>query len=357
LTTGSPTPHAFPPVRIVSGPAFELVAELAAFASGPARASLESGKPWIRRVRALAGPELLRQIDRWAIGVYAELASFVLEAGAPYEPGRLVAAIRAMPPDAVHRRLLGAESAPNRSMVSDGAFDRALIGDAAARAELRTALGPNRPARQSIDRLLSTSAEAVREDVAANVEAWAERVFPALAGDALAVVARDVAAKERQLVTRSGRDVLRVAMNGVDVEPLPWVKDYVLVPTLAIRPFVAPVDWGRTAIFLCSVADEAFDDDPAAPPRRLVKLTAALGDELRLRILHVLGDSELSASEIADRLGVERTSLHHHLGILRSAGLLKIHDDGLHGWRFARATDGPGDLGSALADYLGPPAG
>jgi DNA-binding transcriptional ArsR family regulator len=351
------TPPAFPPVRIVSGPAFELVAELAAFASGPARASLESGKPWIREVRALAGPDLLRRIDRWAFGLYAELASIVAEAGAPYEPGQLVATLRAMPPDAVRRRLLGADSAPNRAMVSDGAFDRALAGDADAQAELRTALSPNRSARQSIDRLLNSPPEAVPQDVAGIVEDWAERVFPVFARDALAIVARDAAAKERQLASQPGRDLLRVAMNGVDVEPMPSVEEYVVVPTLAMRPFVAPVDWGSTAIFLCSVADEAFDDGPAAPPRRLVKLAAALGDETRLRILNVLSSSELTASEIADRLGVERTSLHHHLGILRSAGLLKIHDDGLRGWRFARAADGAGDLGAALAEYLRPPLG
>ena len=104
------------------------------------------------------------------------------------------------------------------------------------------------------------------------------------------------------------------------------------------------------------MADEAFEDDPTAPPRRLVKLAAALGDERRLRILHVLTDSELTASEIADRLGVERTSLHHHLGIRRSAGLLAIRDDGIHGWRYARRPDSVGDVGAALAAYLEPPA-
>jgi DNA-binding transcriptional ArsR family regulator len=262
-----------------------------------------------------------------------------------------------MAPDAVRRRLLGADSAPNRAMVSDGAFERALAGEPASQAELRAALGPNRSARQSIDRLLSTPPEAVQEAIAGIVEDWAERVFPALAVDALAIVARDVVAKVRQLAGQPGRDVVRMAMNGVDVEPMPSVTECVVVPTLAMRPFVAPVDWGSTAIFLCSVADEAFDDGPTAPPRRLVKLAAALSDETRLRILNILADSELTASEIADRLGVERTSLHHHLGILRSAGLLKIHDDGLRGWRFARAADGAGDLGAALAEYLRPPLG
>jgi DNA-binding transcriptional ArsR family regulator len=76
---------------------------------------------------------------------------------------------------------------------------------------------------------------------------------------------------------------------------------------------------------------------------------------LRLRILHALADGELTASEIADRLGVERTSLHHHLGILRSAGLVTIRDDGVGGWRFTRRADGVGDVGAALSAYLGSP--
>jgi DNA-binding transcriptional ArsR family regulator len=146
--------------------------------------------------------------------------------------------------------------------------------------------------------------------------------------------------------------VLRAATNGVEFEPPAGVTDSVIVPTVALRPFLAPVEFGTTEIFLCSVGDEAFDDDPAAPPRRLVKLAAALGDELRLRILHALADGELTASEIADRLGVERTSLHHHLGILRSAGLLTIRDEGVRGWRYALRDDGLEGVGPALASYL-----
>jgi DNA-binding transcriptional ArsR family regulator len=241
-------------------------------------------------------------------------------------------------------------------MVSDGAFDRGLAGDAAARAELRVALGPNRPARQGVDRLLATSAEDVQSEIADIVEEWASTVFPAFATNALAVIARDAEAKERLLAAEPARDVLRISTNGVDFDPPAWVTDIVIVPTVALRPFLAPVEFGSTEIFLCSVADAAFDDDPLAPPRRLVKLAAALGDELRLRILHTLADGELTATEIADRVGVERTSLHHHLGILRSAGLVTIRDDGVHGWRFARRAEGVDGIGTELNEYLGPTA-
>ena len=88
--------QSYPPVRVLSGPVFELVAELAAFSSGPARPSLESGKAWIWQVRRLCGSDLIRRIEHWAFPLYTELASIAYEAGPPFEPGRLAEALRTM---------------------------------------------------------------------------------------------------------------------------------------------------------------------------------------------------------------------------------------------------------------------
>jgi DNA-binding transcriptional ArsR family regulator len=146
---------------------------------------------------------------------------------------------------------------------------------------------------------------------------------------------------------------VKEATRGVAYQPPAWIASVVLVPTVALRPFIIPAELGATALFICSVADESFDEDPAAPPRALVKVTGALGDERRLRVLRLLRDAELSATEIAEQLGVDRTSLHHHLGILRSAGLLTIRDDGVGGWRYRMRPGTSKELGAALEAYLG----
>jgi DNA-binding transcriptional ArsR family regulator len=145
---------------------------------------------------------------------------------------------------------------------------------------------------------------------------------------------------------------LRVATNGVDFDLAGWATEIVVIPSLALRPFIAPVESGSKQLILCSVADEAFDDDPATPPRRLVKVTAALGDEVRLRILHELAAADLTAAELAARIGIERTSLHHHLGVLRSAGLVVARAEGLQSWRYARRSDGISTVSAALNRYL-----
>ncbi len=344
----------FPEVRVVSGGAFELIAELAAFTSGPARASLESGKAWIREVRRLAGADLIERVERYTLGLYAELATVALEAPSPRGAAELIAALEALDAASLQRRLLSAESPLNRTMVSDGAIERAIGGDAGARAEVRSAFGLDRTARQAIDRVLGLQPAALRAELMGIAADWARDVFPRYATDALAAIERDRTTKEDQLSRRPGRAVLTDATNGVVFNPSSWVAEVVIIPTVALRPFIVPTELRETSLFVCSVADEALDLDPAAPPRRLVKMAAAIGDDLRLRVLRLLRDEDLNASEIAERLGVERTSLHHHLGILRSAGLLSIRDEGERGWRYALREDGLRGVGPELDSYLRP---
>jgi len=343
---------AFPEVRVVGGLGCELIAQLAAFTSGPARASLESGKAWIREVRKLAGPELIGRVERYHLGAYAELVTVALEAASPRGPGELLAAIESIDANQLRRRLLGAESALERTMVSEDAFERAIDGDSRARSEVRHAMGTDQRSRQAIGRLLTEPAADIKTAMIANVGDWADAVLPRFAADAEAAIGRDVAAKEAMLRTTPGQTVLANATSGVTYEPSPWITDVVIVPALALRPFVVPVDHRHTAVFLCSVADEALDDDDEAPPRRLVKLAAALGDDLRLRVLRLLTEDDLNASEIADRLAVDRTTLHHHLGILRSAGLLTVRDEGATGWRYALRDDRLAGINQDLDSYL-----
>jgi DNA-binding transcriptional ArsR family regulator len=346
--------EAYPPVRVVSGPTFEVIAELAAFTSGPARPSLESGKAWIREVRQLAGRELIERVERWGFPLYTELASIALQLGPPFVPARLVAGLQKMPAAKLRLRLLGAESAPNRAMVSDDAFERAIAGDRPARAELRKALGVNPPARAGLERLLDTDPEACRTEIASIVEAWAAAVSPAFAERSLALVERDVTPKEGLLRVTAPRDALRVFTNGVDIDPTGWATSIVVVPVVALRPFIAPVEWAQTLIILASVADETMDAVAGGPPRKLVKVATALGDELRLRILHELGNGQRTATELAQALEVDRTSLHHHLGILRSAGLVAVAAENAEHWRYSLRTDGVDHATKALLGYLTP---
>src|SRR5262245_62768266 len=73
---------------------------------------------------------------------------------------------------------------------------------------------------------------------------------------------------------------------------------------------------------------------PHPLPEDLAELIArrfrALGDPLRVRILDLLRDQELSVTALADHLGAGQQNVSKHLAVLVDAGMLARRKDGNH---------------------------
>ena len=54
----------------------------------------------------------------------------------------------------------------------------------------------------------------------------------------------------------------------------------------------------------------------------------AIAEPRRLRILQVIGDSELSAGEVASGFDVTRAAISQHLQVLAAAGLVTVRREG-----------------------------
>lgn len=80
---------------------------------------------------------------------------------------------------------------------------------------------------------------------------------------------------------------------------------------------------------------------------------AAVSEATRLTVLYTLADGPRHVGELADMLGVEIVNMSHHLGVLRSHGLVEDEKDGrrvvykLNPDTFAAASV-EGDLGTIL---------
>jgi ArsR family transcriptional regulator len=55
-----------------------------------------------------------------------------------------------------------------------------------------------------------------------------------------------------------------------------------------------------------------------------------LAEPMRLRLLHALGDGELSVSELVDATGAGQANVSKHLGIMLDAGLVGRRKEGLN---------------------------
>jgi DNA-binding transcriptional ArsR family regulator len=88
----------------------------------------------------------------------------------------------------------------------------------------------------------------------------------------------------------------------------------------------------------------------------VVRLYKALSDEKRLRILRRLSEGETSLDELTDMLGLTKSTVHHHIGLLRGAGLIRIRlpsEEGTGKHRvYALREQVLGDAASFLDSYL-----
>jgi DNA-binding transcriptional ArsR family regulator len=73
---------------------------------------------------------------------------------------------------------------------------------------------------------------------------------------------------------------------------------------------------------------------PHPIPEDLADLIArrfrALGEPLRVRMLDLLRDRELSVNELAERLGAGQQNVSKHLAVLADVGMLARRKDGTH---------------------------
>jgi DNA-binding transcriptional ArsR family regulator len=142
--------------------------------------------------------------------------------------------------------------------------------------------------------------------------------------DSLPALRRDADEKRSLAYAMDAPKLVETATNGVTFKVQPQITGVVLIPSKIIRPWTVIIEHEGLRIFAYSVGDEHLLADPDAPPSYLVDLYKALGDERRLRMLSILSEGDAGLMEIAERVELAKSTAHHHLRILRSAGLVRV---------------------------------
>jgi DNA-binding transcriptional ArsR family regulator len=136
---------------------------------------------------------------------------------------------------------------------------------------------------------------------------------------------REQASLLRARITRSEpSELIEAVTNGLVVEASTELHKVVLVPQFHHRPYNTDVyiQDGLIILYPCDAAVVPSDDEP---PARLMRLTRALSDESRLRMLRFLARTPSSSlTDVARFAGLSQPTVHHHLTQLRAAGLVRI---------------------------------
>ncbi len=200
----------------------------------------------------------------------------------------------------------------------------ALAGDHAARAAVTGSAAA--PVRSALDAALADPGGELRA-LRRVLRAWRER-YVTLEPRISAMLERDVAARRADARALPLEDFVEKATGGVRWVADPTTRRLVMAPCYFGRPYNYFFGDRATKVICYPVADAAIDGDTAALPTATVRLFKALGDESRLRILRLLADGDLYLTEIAERMGLSKPTVSHHMVLLRAAGLVSVTETG-----------------------------
>ena len=315
-------------VEIEANPAYEFLMTLRAISEVEHHAEYEVGKEWFDDVRKKATPDLLALIEQFSFHsceIWEHLLGLVYDAPAPRDVPAIIAHVEEVDPLEIRLHLLGYYIREHCRVTPPEIILQAAQGDIEEQRKLlKTSFPDDTEWQRTLRWLLSLEQVATKNLLLEIFHNWYDEVFRDQETYIMPILARDVEAKLALKLTHSAEQLIEMA-TGWQYVPEPGIRRVVLVPSYIMRPWNNELERHDTVIFCYPVAEESITADENMPPARLVKLAKALADERRLRILKKLASGSYTLQELAEELGVAKTTAHHHIITLRSAGLVRMN--------------------------------
>jgi len=331
------------------GTGYEALLALSMFTGDERQDSYEVGKAWFARTRAAASSRLMTALKalvgtdgpRWFL-----LLGMVHEAAGGHDVDRLLAHIRGRRAEDVLIALVGGRLPALRTAEGQSLMKAALAGESKAAQALAERSHAGSPS--VIRRLIQSGATEVKRLTVEVIDRWNREVFSPMGDNAVALAA-DVNAKAKSARKMSAHQLVDFATGGVTYEGEAGIDRVLLVPSIVTRPWITISDWDSTKI-ICYRGARSADEAGPEPDRDMVLVYRALGDETRLRLLRELAAGDRRLAELVQALGLSKSTLHGHLAVLRTAGLIRlsIGAEKKYGLR-----PGLPDLNRILTEYIG----
>lgn len=342
-------------LRLDNRSAYELLLTLIAYSTPQWVESYDVGPEWFARMDRAAGTDLKDRISRLVGGcehLFVPLLNVAADLPPPGRADELIETLAALAPGEVKLTLLGYYAKRTRRRVAGSLILDAAHGGRAAGQELIDAASDGPGCERAMAGLLGRSDEELSALVVGILRDWYESVFRDLFAEI-----RPILDRETERLRGRAREVpleafLREVSNGAEVVQAPGVDEVALFPTWVFRPSNIIWEHGTSLLLGVAVPPEHLSIDPEDPPDRLVRLASALGDERRLRILRKLTTGSYSLHDLSRHFGLPKTTLLHHLAILRSAGIVKNGSGSGTNGRYSLRSGTPVELHRLLDAYL-----
>ncbi|WP_342435709.1 ArsR family transcriptional regulator [Paenibacillus sp. FSL L8-0436] len=192
----------------------------------------------------------------------------------------------------------------------------------------------------------------IRDSYAPLLRLWYDQYFRHVEQKILPLLIEDASEKKLLESKMDPGALIEYASGGVVVGDIPDLQTIVLLPTVHNRPINTYCFYNTLMIIQYPVDVPSEDEDE--PPTVLLRLTKALSDPTRLRLLRYVANEPKTIWDMQSDLSQSSEMLMHHLLILRVAGLLRVHlgSEGEGNERFSIRADGASDLQMFLESYI-----
>lgn len=154
---------------------------------------------------------------------------------------------------------------------------------------------------------------------------WYEGYFRNVNPQIIQGLFEEAARMKRLSATMPPEELVMTAMNGVQIQD-DSIDRVILIPQYHYRPWNLTLQLGRN--LLNYYPADVLPPAPGEPPKTLIRLTKALADESRLRMLrYIAAEGPHTFTDIVQNSGLSKGTVHHHLVALRAAGLIWLQTD------------------------------
>jgi DNA-binding transcriptional ArsR family regulator/uncharacterized membrane protein len=209
--------------------------------------------------------------------------------------------------------------------------------------------------RQALQRFLVYPTGSLSSTLAAILAEIREVAFEVHEAAWASVVKAQAAATRAEAAANiSPSELIERITNGISYDIPFGITRLVLVPSVTLKPWTMVTDFGDVLIVMYPVAEEHLATDPESPPAWLVNVYRALGDEKRLRLLRRLSQDPASLADLTEFLGLAKSTVFHHIGVLRGAGLIRVQLGADKSPVYSLRLDAFPDFRNLLDTYLSP---
>lgn len=227
-------------------------------------------------------------------------------------------------------------------------LSQALDGDATAQTRLLTYSSENPLVHDNLTYLFSVSGADLASHIEKLVRGWYAEILPDV-DEYIAILEKSC--QETMAIASECKEseLIKQITRGGELTPEPGVRTLWLIPQISYRPFTIRNRNEDCSIYYYPVSERLISK--VAEHEQLLKLAElykAAGDPQRLKLLKLLASDSKSLADCALAISSSKPATHHHLLLLRTAGLVSV-ESGVYSVNW----EGVQELGNPLLTFLG----